>query len=449
MSSVKAYLQTFFGRFELVLIVLAILTLAIVFLPKNWLDQKHVLDPKSFPVSLIKDDFGATKVFWIDEEAQKWRCRIGSNNPRAFCSLLLEVVDERRRGLDLSHFDRMQVKASYEGDGETLRVYLRNRHPRYYIQGDEMSTKYNMVQAPVSGLNNGVEFSMGSFKVADWWIIQRNIPPSYNDPEFTDVIYIEFQTEERALAKNSAIQIKEIVWSTQMISNELLYRALVSAWVFVIVLRVLYTITNIRSEIKNNKQKRDEIISINQLLSVKKEQLEEQAKTDYLTGTLNRLGIREILLEGLQSWNEKKVPFSLIVSDLDHFKRINDSHGHDVGDRILVECACCLKQTVPENAFVARWGGEEFLIACKDSSLEKARDIAESMRLALEKKHISDDVKVTASFGVACLASSSLGDAFKDADDALYQAKALGRNRVCVAGEMTSPEEKIPANCET
>ncbi len=432
MSNIKSSRHKLQRSFEVSLPILALLSLAIVFLPKDWLNYNHTLSPQSFPANLLKDNKGVTEITWEDEEQQRWTCTLDLINTYSYCSMLLIVLSDRWYGMDLSRFKSMTVKGSHEGSAKTMRVYLRNRHPSYYVEGDNMSTKYNLVEVPITSIVEASPIAMSEFSVADWWVAQRNVPPKHNHPEFNDVIYIEFQTGTRFRSEHNSFQIQQISWQGQLISDETLYRIMAAIWIAVIVSGLLYKIVTASLEIKKHQRQQKELASINQLLSSKREQLEEQAKRDFLTGTLNRLGIREVLVDGYQDWKQNKTPFSLMIIDLDHFKAINDSYGHDTGDQVLKACAERFKNILETNAAIARWGGEEFLVACKNTNLEQARDIGEKLRAALQEQPLECGVSIsiTASFGVASLKNAFLTDVFKEADEALYRAKSFGRNQV-------------------
>lgn len=431
----KGQLYKSLRGFELALLALAILSLAILFLPKDWLTRTYTLDPRSYPARVAADSKGESEVAWIDEERQAWECTLDLNYSSSFCSLTISVLDEHWHGIDLSRFTSMTIHADYKGKAETIRVYLRNRHPRYYRTGDEVSTKYNLVEIPISYLVNGTSFELNGFSVADWWLSSRKIPLKYASPEFTDIIFIEIQTGTFHKSLHNKFQIREISWEGRLISDEQAYRGLAILWVLVILTFIVHRLLQIGREVKKNRRYQDELVSINKLLNFQNKQFEELAKTDPLTGVLNRIGIREVLIEGLQAWKEKQVPFSLILIDLDHFKQVNDVHGHDMGDETLIAAAELFQQNLGDNTFVARWGGEEFLVACNYTNLKQAQKLAEELRRDLEQAKLDSGIKITASFGVATLRSSTLSELFKNADAALYQAKNSGRNQVVVDGQ--------------
>jgi len=166
-------------------------------------------------------------------------------------------------------------------------------------------------------------------------------------------------------------------------------------------------------------------------LEEKNTQLEKLSVTDRLTEVFNRMKLDSVLEGEINRANRYKNPLSLIILDIDHFKRVNDTHGHQTGDSVLVEFADILRKTVRNTDTVGRWGGEEFLVICPETGLKGAISLAESIREKIEAHNFTTVGRVTASIGVSAY---SEGDREKDmigrADACLYQAKAEGRNRV-------------------
>ena len=158
------------------------------------------------------------------------------------------------------------------------------------------------------------------------------------------------------------------------------------------------------------------------------------ATVDSLTGVLNRHGIGQFIA----ALGITRVAASVIVIDLDHFKRVNDERGHHVGDRVLRTLGEILRSCTRNTDAVGRWGGEEFVLVCPGASLANAADMAEKLRhRIMETNFIPEDpLPITASFGVATSSDSqSFEDAFRQADQALYLAKNRGRNCVVAADE--------------
>jgi diguanylate cyclase (GGDEF)-like protein len=159
-----------------------------------------------------------------------------------------------------------------------------------------------------------------------------------------------------------------------------------------------------------------------------------EARTDALTGVANRRSIEELLQRELDRASDRPAALALILVDTDHFKRINDNHGHSVGDEVLKRVATLLDDGVRTTDSVARWGGEEFLILLRRTDLKDASALAERLRESLSDHLFPQVGKVTASFGVSSPGPGDDLHAVVDrADRALYEAKESGRNRSAVS----------------
>jgi len=162
--------------------------------------------------------------------------------------------------------------------------------------------------------------------------------------------------------------------------------------------------------------------------------LDRLARTDPLTGLSNRLETDEILHQEFTRFQRYQTVFSIVMMDLDHFKKINDEHGHEVGDDVLIHIAGILTNHTRKSDTAGRWGGEEFLIICPSSTAEGVLILAKSLRLEIETNVSTGLTAQSASFGVATIRpGETIKDLMRRADDALYQAKGAGRNRVTVA----------------
>ena len=162
--------------------------------------------------------------------------------------------------------------------------------------------------------------------------------------------------------------------------------------------------------------------------------LESLAMTDALTRLPNRRYIRELLESERVSALHSGRRFGVIIADIDGFKTINDTRGHDGGDHALREVAAVLRGALRGNDSAARWGGEEFLFLLPDTDLAGAAAAAEKLRLAVENAALSfagQPLPMTLTFGVAiCSGTGSIDESVRRADRALYKGKELGKNRV-------------------
>jgi diguanylate cyclase (GGDEF)-like protein len=160
---------------------------------------------------------------------------------------------------------------------------------------------------------------------------------------------------------------------------------------------------------------------------------EHRALTDALTGLPNQRASHDVILRMVAQAGRSLNPLAVVLLDLDHFKKINDTYGHDKGDEVLASVGATLTAGLRASDFAGRYGGEEFLLLLPETDAEGARTILERLRLAIAAITISVvDLHVTASFGVAVLPDHAVDAStlIRQADRALYAAKAGGRNRV-------------------
>jgi len=162
--------------------------------------------------------------------------------------------------------------------------------------------------------------------------------------------------------------------------------------------------------------------------------LSHLATEDPLTRLLNRRGLEDALHVSLAQASRKGLHTSAIMVDIDHFKKVNDSFGHEVGDHVIRQVADYLQRMTRASDVVARTGGEEYLLILPDTSLDAARSLAERIRVAVGERPLLVDnqrIPITISLGVASvMAEVNLDELAQEADRAMYLAKRGGRNRV-------------------
>lgn len=160
--------------------------------------------------------------------------------------------------------------------------------------------------------------------------------------------------------------------------------------------------------------------------------LRDLASKDPLTLLRNRRSLDEALAVETQRSRRYRSPLCVLLIDLDHFKMVNDTHGHAGGDEALRRVAEVITANSRATDIVGRWGGEEFMILCPGVALSSARTYAEKLRQQIERAEIGLDVRITASVGVAeHITNEPAREMIERADRALYEAKAAGRNKVC------------------
>lgn len=184
-----------------------------------------------------------------------------------------------------------------------------------------------------------------------------------------------------------------------------------------------------------------------------REKLRSQALRDPLTGLYNRRYMEDSLERFVRLAERENRKFSVIMIDLDHFKRLNDEHGHATGDAVLREAAAAVVGALRETDVACRYGGEEMIVLLPDCDLDKGAEKAETIRQRIEALSGQHGAVVSASFGVSCIPSTSNGsiDLVRAADAALYKAKQAGRNCVATAPQRSGrkgnprPDDVDPA----
>lgn len=165
------------------------------------------------------------------------------------------------------------------------------------------------------------------------------------------------------------------------------------------------------------------------------DRLRAEGQRDYLTGLANRRYFRAALGQELERWRRYNVPCALLILDIDHMKRINDTHGHSAGDVVILHIAKALKELSRDNDTTARLGGEEFALLLAGADAARAIAAAERLRQDISAEEIEGIGRVTVSLGVAACPSHATAERalYAASDAALYRAKGEGRNRTAVA----------------
>jgi diguanylate cyclase (GGDEF)-like protein len=193
----------------------------------------------------------------------------------------------------------------------------------------------------------------------------------------------------------------------------------------------------------NVRQRTLELAAKNKELDGKNQALEVLSMTDRLTGISNRRKIEQALQSELLRAKRYRTPYSVILIDVDMFKRVNDNFGHPAGDAVLVRFAGILKALIRETDMAGRWGGEEFIIVCPESDLPVAAALAERLRVEIADNDFPPIGALTASFGVAAYRpGDEVHSLVHRADKALYKAKKAGRNAVETQAETGESQDE-------
>jgi diguanylate cyclase (GGDEF)-like protein len=421
-------------RLEYGLTLMVLLSIAAVHFSDQLLYQAQVVVPDA-RTALLSDqrNGGNTEARRGNGPGFELLCTLRERFSYPYCGMALRFDPNLLHGLDLSKVRRLRIWLTYQGPAPTLRVQLRNANPAYGIPASaEESAKYNQVEVNAYALQDGlVELDLANFAVANWWMMQFHIPPHLSRPEFDNIVALEISTGSQAPPGDYRFVLTKIEYEVQWLSTERWYLAIMSVWLTLALLYLLVRLARLQTVVRQQRQQSQELREINRVLDARSKQLVQLATTDSLTGAFNRKGLEDALQQALADWRQHQHPLGLVLIDLDHFKAVNDTHGHQAGDRVLAGLAALVRSHVRSQDLLGRWGGEEFLLVCRDTALPQALAIAEKLRALIAKQDFGGGVRVTASFGVAAMTSERpLEQLFAATDEALSRAKTEGRNRV-------------------
>ena len=367
------------------------------------------------------------------KDALIMRCMLSHGYDWPFCKLQF-LLGYAGKGVDLSLFDTITFDIRYSGRApKRVRVHLVNFETEFSTIGDWNSQRFNEAVLDLSDQST-LTIPVDVLHTADWWVNMRKMPLSQTRTRLDNVTALELSTFGAALGEPVAIEVRSIQFRGKWISQTRLLMYLVCAWIGCGMLGLSLSLRQSRSKLLASNVRLEQLAAINTALELEARELAGQAHTDPLTGALNRLGLRAALMRRLDTPAHYGKDMAVIFMDLDHFKQINDSHGHDTGDEVLRRFAAIIRREVRANDKLVRWGGEEFLLVCPETNREQAARLAEKLRTAMTTQDWPHGLGVSCSFGATALSlEEDIGSAIARADAALYVAKSNGRNRVEVA----------------
>ncbi|QCZ92853.1 GGDEF domain-containing protein [Salinimonas iocasae] len=354
------------------------------------------------------------------------QCNVNHNDfTHAFCGFTLNVA-ARNQGVDITRFNTLELDVEYETPvNDTLLVYLLNKE----YQPEERE-RANMQPLNILAGKSSYSISVSSFFVPSWWIYQFPRDDLQGQANMKNVTKLRLTTGDNAQSRSVKIVLRSAILSGKAISKTQMYFMVIACWIIVTAFFSIRLLLGLYHSSKAHKAKNLKLHAENSQLYVEKQKLSEVAKTDPLTGVLNRAGLTHAMLMLKLNDIDNSDTHSLIYLDVDHFKKINDNFGHDKGDEVLVALCDMLKASIRHSDLLIRMGGEEFLIICTHTMLGDASQLAEKFRNQIASSIIAD-IDITCSFGVTECRSSNLQSAIARADKYLYQAKQSGRNQVC------------------
>jgi diguanylate cyclase (GGDEF)-like protein len=366
-----------------------------------------------------------------DGHALVMDCEIRAGYAWPYCTLVFEL-GRPPDGMDLTSYDTISVLGTSVGpeQDQQLRLFLLNYNAAYSDSSRPDSAKVQeLVYGPAAHPHLSAKLSQ--FTVSSWWSAAHPVGVERAGTEFGNIVAVQVATGGNVTPGRHVITVNQIDFSGKLIPVATFRLWVIAAWLAGgLAYLVRYAISAKRA-LDANRFGKATLERLNAELRSETEHLKNVAKRDPLTGALNRYGLRDELTKAAKQGDLKFFPLSLVFVDIDHFKRINDLHGHDVGDQVIKEVSDVISNAIQRDDIFARWGGEEFLLIFPGTSPADARAIAERLRRAIAGRAWPDGLRVTGSFGVSkAAAGEDLVDGIKRADEAMYLAKTNGRDRV-------------------
>lgn len=380
---------------------------------------------------------GKSYAEWVDQEALQWRCLIDADGRSYTCGFHFIIGGgEGHTGMDLSGYESVRIEVSYRGSDNRLRFYMRNYEPGFSDVARIETTKFNYISIADQFVNDPLVIHIKEFSVADWWLHAMQVPRELARPNFEHVVAFGIDLNYPAPVGQHDFKLNKVEFVGLWVSAEHWYFSILLFWIVVIIIAGALHLARLSRSFRVEHVRLEKLARQNSLLEEESNKYKQLSLRDHLTQLLNRQGLSELIEERFPAGAQQKA--SLLVIDLDHFKMINDTLGHESGDVVLREVAGIIAGNIRQTDSAARWGGEEFVVVSPNTSSEDARHFAEKLRslVATHRFEAFPDLQVTISIGVGEHSGEQpFHMLFRRVDVALYQAKAMGRNRTVVAAD--------------
>ena len=425
-------------QLNILILVLFFITLVGVIGQEHILRSTFTITPQSnFIVNTYADsgDGGTSTIAHEShDDHYQWQCILASTISYPYCGFEIILGNEWPKGMDFTQYTNIKLWMKYAGDAESIRLSLKNFDERYSditATDDFSSSKFNELEIRIEHLFDGVEIDMRTFMVPTWWKMDNKVSLTDSAPEFNNVVNIDFQTGSDLTGGTHNFKLERLDFVGQWMSTENWYFSFMFLWFIVGTICIVSGYFDLNTKITLGKKREQELLDINLFLDSRTQELTKQTERDKLTGAFNRQGVEDAISLALTEWQEEEKPLSIIMLDIDHFKDVNDQYGHAIGDDVLTSLTKLVQDNIRSTDRFARWGGEEFVLVCRNTSIISASDLAENLRERISSENIVENIGITASFGVANIENcGSITALFKQADDALYRAKNSGRNKI-------------------
>ena len=411
--------------------ILAILSLILIIWYHCGMDVSHHIK-LNVPGILMQNDVAnggnSQGQFVQHDEVLSFSCNTRRSNTFPFCSVVIPVSPRAHEELNLSRYHSVKIKLSYSEVSDlkdSVLVYLLNAEHDATSATTILRANLQSI-IPVNQPAYLYSLPISNFYVPSWWSFLHS-QISDHSARFNNVTNIQVATGDSHSIKNTTITIHSIEFIGKWVTLLEVQSLLVTAWVLAVTVDVLSRLMALKRSVQASQSRASLLDMSLTRANRERDEYRKLASLDKLTGLHNRQGIQECYFQKLS----EDTSLFMIILDVDNFKHINDTYGHNEGDTVLINLATTLSSHLREDTAVGRWGGEEFVVIFRAKSQAIATRIAERIRKNVSDSQLSLYLQVTCSVGVTNVdKSTTLLDNLDRADRALYQSKQGGKNRV-------------------
>lgn len=430
------------------LLALLLSTLLALYANANWMTRVLRIDASTHTlqqVTAVNDqEEGGRSLARIEPQGSGWvlHCNIQRGYEWPFCDLQIPL-GVAGQGLDLSQFDslRLWVRATGPEPHQQVRVFLRNFDAAYSSSKNVADLKPHELVFDPGAESMPLALRLSQFMVASWWVQEHPLPARLQGPQLDRVKLLSLTTGGQVQPGEHRIYLDGAEFVGLWVQPATFRLGVIAVWVLSMGIFLLWDWRRSRLRLSQTLRRKRELQKANARLVMRSDEYEAKAHHDGLTGVSNRIGLQHDLKLLMRAQEELLFPLAIVFVDIDHFKRINDTLGHDAGDEVLKFFAVNLKANIQREDLLARWGGEEFVLMMPQTTEQEAAAVAERLRQHLGGLAWPAGLQVTSSFGVAQAdGEASVEAAVTAADQAMYRAKRLGRNRVECSASGVSTE---------
>ena len=421
-----------------------VLTIALLCVHRFIPEKNLIIYPHPNTVTDLYSDAangGKSRHHWIDEDEHQYQCIIDNTQPHPYCGAAIKLSRPHitgyprynytdLRSLDLTQYTGLRVNINFTGEAARLRLAIRNVK-KEHVKDTQKTIVFNDEKFVYSFIKkeetlSPVLIDLRDFALGEWWIKKHYNKRSDLQIDLDRVMELAFDIDGEELNGVYNFQIKKIEAVGEWLSREDLHRIIIIYWLALFLLLGSIKVLRVIANTKNTEQ------ALSQL-ETDFQKLKAVSEKDALTHAYSRRGLERVANRFFE--DHYTAGNYLALLDIDHFKQVNDTYGHDTGDTALKMFALCLMNNMRDDDILGRWGGEEFIIFCQLHSKQAALEFTEKLRqivseLAITATESGVAIPITVSIGITPIKpEDSLKSAFKRADTALYIAKESGRNQ--------------------